>query len=125
MSEDEHNMKLCKLCKVEKPGTEFYRTKMTKDGLRGHCKQCIKEYNKNYNKTHTRKPYAKFKTREEFIENQSINKKKWWDEQKSSGKFVHTDSICRIIKKHHELMKDDPEHLSTVFLQELVGRRCE
>jgi hypothetical protein len=32
---------------------------------------------------------------------------------------------CRIIRKHHEDMKDDPEHLTTEFIQKLIGRECQ
>jgi hypothetical protein len=33
--------------------------------------------------------------------------------------------VCNIIKKHHEEMKGDPNHLSTEFIQTLVGRKCK
>jgi hypothetical protein len=29
-----------------------------------------------------------------------------------------------VLRKHHELMKDDPEHLSTKFIADLVGCEC-
>ena len=32
---------------------------------------------------------------------------------------------CRILKKHHEEMKDDPEHLTTGFLQKVIGVECD
>jgi hypothetical protein len=31
---------------------------------------------------------------------------------------------CSIIRDHHEKLKDDPNHLSTKFIQKLVGRKC-
>jgi len=31
---------------------------------------------------------------------------------------------CDIIKFHHEISKDDPECLTTKFIQNLVGRKC-
>ena len=34
------------------------------------------------------------------------------------------NGICEIIKKHHEDMKDDPESLSTEFIQNIIGRKC-
>lgn len=37
-------MKICKKCKIEKQKTEFYKSKITKDGLRGSCKACAALY---------------------------------------------------------------------------------
>lgn len=37
-------MKTCSKCKTEKPKTEFGRHKSKKDGLRCHCKECLREY---------------------------------------------------------------------------------
>lgn len=34
-------------------------------------------------------------------------------------------TACKILKKHHDEMKDDPEHLTTEFLQKLIGTRCK
>jgi hypothetical protein len=31
---------------------------------------------------------------------------------------------CDIIKDHHEEMKDDPNHLTTEFMQKMIGRKC-
>lgn len=34
-------------------------------------------------------------------------------------------SRCRVaIKKHHELLKDDPERLTTEFLVKITGCKC-
>jgi hypothetical protein len=32
---------------------------------------------------------------------------------------------CEILKKHHKKLKKDPEHLSTEFLQKLIGIDCD
>jgi len=37
----------------------------------------------------------------------------------------HNKCICKILKKHHEQLKDDPEHLSTEFLQKIIGIKCK
>lgn len=35
-------------------------------------------------------------------------------------------SRCRVaIKKHHELLKDDPERLTTEFLVKITGCKCK
>jgi hypothetical protein len=31
---------------------------------------------------------------------------------------------CEIIKKHHEKLKDDPDRLSTDFIQKIIGIDC-
>ncbi len=36
--------KTCSKCKEEKPVSEFYRYKTSKDGLKGQCKGCMKSY---------------------------------------------------------------------------------
>ncbi len=38
---------------------------------------------------------------------------------------VYKNITCNLIKKHHEEMKDDPEHLTTEFMQKLIGIKCK
>jgi hypothetical protein len=53
--------KVCTRCGVEKSVKEFYKHKYSRNGLRGWCKQCEKEYVAAYQKTdkgkETRKRY--------------------------------------------------------------------
>lgn len=37
---------------------------------------------------------------------------------------VVDEHVCDIIKKHHEEMKGDPEHLTTEFMQKMIGSKC-
>lgn len=37
----------------------------------------------------------------------------------------HKFSACRVLKKHAEDLKDDPERLSTKFMQDLIGVKCD
>jgi hypothetical protein len=39
--------KKCSKCKEEKPVSEFYKDKNTKDGLRLQCMTCTKNFNSN------------------------------------------------------------------------------
>lgn len=41
-------MKKCNRCNIEKPVTEFNKSSIKKDGLKGHCKECSKIEWKNY-----------------------------------------------------------------------------
>lgn len=41
-------MKVCSKCDVEKPESEFYKRKYTRDGLRGECKICFLNDSKRY-----------------------------------------------------------------------------
>ncbi len=52
-------MKKCNTCKIEKPFEDFYKSKHSKDGHQGKCKQCdllnakeFKKKNPNYNSTY-------------------------------------------------------------------------
>lgn len=43
---------------------------------------------------------------------------------KKHEKDIHKKQVCRILKKHAEDLKDDPERLSTEFLQKIIGIKC-
>ena len=40
--------KICSQCKTEKPHTEFFKNKTSKDGLRSNCKVCTTKATKVY-----------------------------------------------------------------------------
>lgn len=42
------NMKICVICKIEKPLSDFHKYKQSKDGHRYSCKECRKIEKKNY-----------------------------------------------------------------------------
>jgi len=44
--------------------------------------------------------------------------------KKESLERFRRSQVCKIIKKHHNDMKDDPESLSTEFMQEMIGVNC-
>jgi hypothetical protein len=48
-------MKLCHVCKKEKEKINFSQDKSSKDGLKYKCKECIKNYRKEYNKENKNK----------------------------------------------------------------------
>lgn len=46
--ETNKKMKICTICSTPKSVTEFNKYKSSKDGLKGECRSCQKEYNKKY-----------------------------------------------------------------------------
>jgi hypothetical protein len=48
-------MKTCSKCNIEKPLTEFYRRKASKNSLLGTCKLCEKERGKSYRQLNSEK----------------------------------------------------------------------
>lgn len=56
-------MKICQLCKIERPLADYHRNRTTKDGLQSRCKECAKlrnsdpayiAYQQQYNKSMAR-----------------------------------------------------------------------
>lgn len=64
-------MKICKKCNQAKDAAEFYAHKLTADGLRSECKECIKLHNKSYHKNNKSKSNER-------------NNKYYWDNRKES-----------------------------------------
>ena len=75
-------MKKCNKCNIEKPLSEFYKDKSTKDGLSYNCKECknsyrkenkdkIKEYQEQYYKENRKKliEYSKKRNKEYYQNN--------------------------------------------------------
>ena len=52
-------MKICTECKIEKPKSEFYRTKGKNKGLRSGCKECDSKRQMRYHDTSIGKNVAK------------------------------------------------------------------
>ena len=48
-------LKTCWKCKEQKPHSEFYKRRDSKDGLSHQCKECLKQHNKQYYKENTEK----------------------------------------------------------------------
>ena len=83
------------------------------------CQSCNKE-KKMYAKELCRSCYVK----KRFVDNpESYEKHKEWS-YKSLEKVKKT-AVCNILKKHAEDLKNDPERLSTKFLQSMIGIKCK
>ena len=74
--------------------------KLKKHCSKGMCKKC---YNQQWNKNN--------KDKLRVIDNKSKVKRNKKD-------------ACKLIQDHHEKMKDDPESMSTEFLESMIGVEC-
>jgi len=66
-------MKICKICKVEKDISLFNKKIKGKDGLNTKCKDCEREYNKNYyklNKEYFKEHNKKWNENNRFLKNE-------------------------------------------------------
>ncbi len=71
--------------------------KIGKNNKSGLCSKCyVKQYQKDYFKKH---PDIKKERLEKF----------------------HKFNVCKILKKHSDDLKNDPEHLTTKFIRSLIN----
>ena len=105
----------CSQCKVVKPISEFYKNAANPSGFSYQCKTCTKTASKErYRQTHI-----------------PIGHKKGIDSPRGKQRFLAKDihkhsrgDTCITLHIHSEIMKDDPEHLTTEFMQKILGRKC-
>lgn len=125
--------KVCTHCKIEKPSTEFYKNRCTKDGLSDWCKSCLKISTKNWqrnNKDRLKEIHNNWKMRnpeklKECVSSwKSRNHEKVKQYVKRSYQRRQQKDCCEIIRQHHEDLKDDPERLSSDFIKSLVRVKC-
>ncbi len=94
-------MKICTKCKISKPFSEFSKRNDTKQGYVSHCKECVKEYRKQYDQKNPNmaKEYYK-KTREYQLE----CKRKTYDADKKRkyNKKYYKENKEKIIKNEKE-----------------------
>jgi hypothetical protein len=111
-------MKRCTHCGKEKDESLFYKDSRVKSGVTATCKKCANEISNRWHKAH---PERQAKSARAY----------YYRKRRKEGKPIRKPfeelgktKTCVIIHKHHEEMKNDPEHLSTEFIQKLVGRKC-
>ena len=136
-------MKLCKYCGIEKDEFEFHKDKRLKSGISNICKACYNKQNRKRiienlkndpvkrakNNKYQRSWFKnKCDSDPEFRLKRNELKREWYKINKEKKgpkvKEPRDNLICKIIREHHELMKDDPQRMSTEFIQEIVGRKC-
>ena len=108
-------MTICRKCKNDGKITAF-----------GLCRKC---YAKKYNtrpevKERTKKYHREYYARPEVKERQRERNKEYNGRPDVKDKRMENE-VCSILKKHHTDMKDDPESLSTEFMQEMIGIKCD
>jgi len=121
----ENGLKECSTCRETKPVSEFYKNKSRSDGLQHQCKVCTDVLQNAYRKKRLKTDPEYRKKRNEIARraaNEAYRKKK--------GGNVRTYNpqkklMCKLIKEHHDEMKDDPEHLTTEFIKSLLKVNCE
>jgi len=120
-------MKRCPRCGKVKDTSEFYKNSNKKSGLSDYCKDCTREYRcELYNKSPKYRNTLRLKScRYAYKKRRESGSIVYKPEHTIGVETVLSYQTCEIIKKHHEDLKDDPEHLSTEFIQNLVGRNCE
>lgn len=103
--------KICSKCGEEKPATtEYFRkAKANKDGLMGQCRDCIKEYEKQYRQENKeyRKLYNK-QWRQENKEYRKLYEKQWRQENKEHRKLYNKQwhqENKEYIKEHYKQYK--------------------
>lgn len=93
-------MKVCKICKVEKPSTEYYKHKLTRDKLQTYCKECTKEIGaKRYVRDKDKIDAANRKWRLENPEKYSDAKRRWLAENRGHATTVAAEWRKRNVEK--------------------------
>ena len=94
-------MKQCSKCKKRKQESEFYKRTHSKDGLRGWCKKCVREYSR-MRLGHLKK-YLIYEERHRVLGSVKQKKcskcKKWKAESDFYKKRKHKDGLAVNCKK--------------------------
>lgn len=89
-------MKVCTKCNIKKEYSEFGKSKGGKDGYSSQCKECVKEYNKQYHQSN--RDYLNKMSREYYKKNPEYLKKNK-DKIKEYKKQYHIDNSKKIQQK--------------------------
>lgn len=136
------DIRVCAICKIEKPLSEFHKDSHHKycGGHQYYCKSCrsARPPRKSpqtakmriCNKCRVEKPVTEFYSRKrdgifhvcKKCERE-LHEYKKVENPKPRGR--KPTAVCNIIKRHHEEMREDPEHLSTDFLKKLLRVNCD
>ena len=126
-------MKACKICKTEKPLSEYHRHKYTRDGLQIYCKACYKAKGKErYSKNKEKINAANKKWREENQEKDRELHRRWRQENRERASKVAAEWRKENIDKSRESnrlwKKRNPEkskYLSKIYRDRNQEKRKE
>lgn len=112
-------MKVCGKCKIEKPFEDFNKHPLAKNGLNSKCKNCEREYNKQYqlNKKSKIKEYQK----EYNKKYREVNKKSITEKQKEYSK-KYRESNKLYFKKYHREYSYNRKKTDLLFKLKLAIR---
>jgi hypothetical protein len=114
--------KKCNTCGITKPVSDYYKRGDDKTKYHAECKVCsAKATAERLKNPINRKKYNESNK----IRNAKARREQGIPERAPGTGNLRWKGACTIIKKHHETMKDDPERLSTEFIQNLMGRKCK
>lgn len=91
----------CWRCRVIQPLENFFKNCSRKNGHSDTCKTCSLEIQ-----------HSKHPGKRGSLPKEKISQPKRRD-------------ACVTMKVHHKEMKDDPDHLTTAFIQKVIGRKCQ
>lgn len=100
--------KTCSKCNIEKLVSEYHKSKTSKYGVKGICKECCNKYNRKYmnNNKEKIKEYN-IKNKEKFKEYRDKNKEKL----KKQRKKYYTNNKEKISKKNKEYRMKNKEKI--------------
>lgn len=103
-------MKKCTKCKIDKPLEEFNREKRNRDGLMSWCRECWKEYKKQYNLDNKDKiKQYRLDNKDKISEQQkqyNLANRDKIAEQKKQYRLKNIDSYTEYNKQHYLSNKD-------------------
>lgn len=98
--------KICKVCGIEKPITEFTTHRTNKDGYNGKCKTCVAEYGRQYREKNIEKEKARTRV---YYELHKLERKEYADLHKEriqerNKKYIQNNAA--VISKRRKLARE-------------------
>lgn len=97
-------MKICNRCKTEKPLTEYWKNKRSKDGYQHECKPCWQERTNSYLQGETREKYLKIRRNRHLVKKYGITLEQY------EKMFTEQDRKCGICGKENERVSLAVDH---------------
>jgi hypothetical protein len=113
----------CNKCGIEKEESEFHSSMLKQRNY--SCKVCVKERYRE----RSRKLGNLVRGSDEYNAAMSKARRDAYDRNHplplEINRSNRTTNPCRILKIHHELLKDDPERLTTDFIKKICKSKCD